>query len=211
MDKEIIKEQLKFLPELAREELSQVSLFKNLPKNTLLLKIGDEVDYIPLLMSGLIKVYTAKNDKELLLYYIQNHQSCIMSFSAALVGEPSKIYAETFEESSVLLIPKKALKKMLYEIPQLNLLFFDLFNIRYADLLDTIQQLVFENMEMRLLEYLNNQSKIFTNDHVQMSHRQIANDLGTAREVITRTIKKLEIERKIAINQQGIKVIKAVT
>lgn len=208
MNQQIIKEYLNYLPDDLRKEISKFSILKNFKKGDILVSEGDIVKFVPIVVSGLIKVYSQFNQKELLLYYIEPKQSCVMSYSSAIHKQYSKIFAEVEEDSSIILMPQTELKKLSEKSVPLNLLIFDLFNLRYVELLETINHLLFNKLDVRLLDYLKSKLKVINQDFIKISHQQIANELGTAREVITRTLKKLEVEKKISITDKGIKLPK---
>ena len=107
-----------------REEIQEFSFIKALPKNTEILREGQYVKAIPLVIDGLIKVYTRYDDRELLLYYIRPKESCIMSFAANLNNEPSKVFAETEEDTKVLLLPISKIPYWTKQFPEMNTLFF---------------------------------------------------------------------------------------
>jgi CRP/FNR family transcriptional regulator len=176
-------------------------------ENTVLLREGQYVKVIPLVLEGLIKVYTQYQDKELLLYYIQPNESCVMSFGASLKNEPSKIFAVTEEPTKVLLLPVEKVGQWTRQFPDFNNLFFNQFNQRYSDLLETINQLLFDKMDKRLYDYLVAKVTITHKNPLKVSHRQIAAELGTAREVISRVMKKLETENKVIQQGTSIEVI----
>ena len=159
---------------------------------------------VPIVLEGLIKVSIQNDDRSLLLYYIQPGQSCVMSFSSCLKGSPSKIFATTVENTKILLVPIEKLEIWLKQHPSFNTLFYSQYETRYADLLGNIQQLLFHNIDQRLFEYLKNKKALSPNKAIKITHKQIAHDLGTAREVISRTLKKLEKDGQITQTQLGI-------
>ena len=189
------------------EEIERFGLYKTFPPHTVILREGASVQVVPLVLNGLIKASSTSEEKDLHLYYIQPGETCIMSFSSCRTSSPSKILAVTEEETEVLLIPAEKLNLWLKKYPSLNRFFFDWYNQRYLDLLDTIDQLVFQNLETRLLKYLHLHAKAHQAAIIQRTHQQIANDLGTAREVISRTLKKLEASGNIEISRNEIKII----
>ncbi len=180
---------------------------KNFQKDTVLIREGQYLKHLPVIIDGMVKVYSQYDDKELLLYYIKPKQSCIISFAAATYNQPSKIFAITEEESKILLLPTNKIGEWISRFPRFSQLFFDLYNQRYLDLLDTINQLVFQALDQRILSYLIEKSELLDSDIIKITHRLIANDLGTAREVVTRVIKKLEKEQKIIQTTDGIKIL----
>lgn len=182
--------------QLADEIVAKSSLV-DIPDNIEVMREGQYVKAVPIVTSGLVRVYTRNEDKELLLYYIQPGESCIMSFDACLKNKPSKVYASTEKDSSILLMPTEHVFRWMKEYPEFNSLFFLQYNLRYNELLNVINQLIFEKMDARILEYLKAKMKLNSQNPLKISHRQIANDLGTAREVVSRVMKKLEHEGKV--------------
>lgn len=185
-------------------EESDLKIFQ---KDTVLIREGQYLKHLPVIIDGMVKVYSQYDDKELLLYYIKPKQSCIISFAAATYNQPSKIFAITEEDSKILLLPTNKIGEWISRFPRFSQLFFDLYNQRYLDLLDTINQLVFQALDQRILSYLIEKSELLDSDIIKITHRLIANDLGTAREVVTRVVKKLEKEQKIIQTADGIKIL----
>jgi CRP/FNR family transcriptional regulator len=204
---EFDKNILSFLKPKLLDELIKKSTLKEFPKGTEILREEQYVKVLPIVINGLVKVYSRFDEKELLLYYIEPAQSCVMTFYAALKNTPSKVFAITEEESKILLIPVQYLPNWLQEYPVFNDLFYNQFNLRYSELLDTIRHLLLDKMDKRLYDHLKKKSDLTKSNSVKMSHHQIANELGTAREVITRVLKKLETDEKVIQNAGEIKII----
>jgi len=189
-----------------KEKIMQFAVIKEIPVGTEIMHEGQYVKLIPIVLNGLVKVYTTHEDKELLLYYIKSNETCIISFNAALTNSSSKAFALTEQDSKILLIPGEKIFQWTKEFPELINLFFSQYNNRYNELIEMINKVLFDKMDKRLYEYLLSISKLADSGIIKRSHQQIANDLGTAREVITRVLKKLEYENKLVQNQNGIKL-----
>ena len=194
---ELIKSELSFLGSSLLNDIKNSSSTVHFEKDTELLREGQFVKVIPIVLKGLIKVFSRYEDKELLLYYIKPSESCVMSFSASLKNTPSQVFAVTEEETTVLLLPTTKVKNWGEKFPNFNQLFFEQYNVRYNELLKTINHLIFDKLDVRLYNYLVEKKDITRKNPIKISHRQIANELGTAREVISRLIKKLEGESKV--------------
>jgi len=188
-------------------EIMATSTTKEIPRDTEILREGQYVKVIPIVEKGLIKVFTRNEEKELLLYYIKPNESCIMSFAASLKNEPSKVFAVTEEDTTALLLPADKVSRWIKQFPDINTLFFHQYNIRYGELLDTINQLLFDKMDKRLFTYLHEKVNLTNKNPLKISHRQIANELGTAREVISRVMKKLENEGKVKQHTNSIEIL----
>lgn len=178
-------------------EIERHSIVKEIPKGTTILQAGNYVKVIPIVIDGLVKVYGQFDERELLLYYIKPGESCIMSFAASLKNEPSHVFAQTEEDSTLLLMPVDRVSNWIKQFPEINTFFYHHYNLRYTELLDTINHVLFNKMDVRLYDYLKKKSALADHHALKITHVQIANELGTAREVISRVMKKLENEGKV--------------
>jgi len=203
----LIKKHLYFLgPELL-DEISRHGIITDIPADTEILAEGQYVKVIPVVINGLIKVYSRYEDKELLLYYIEPFESCIMSFAASLQNIPSRINAMTEEDTRALLLPSSKVTEWIRQFPGINELFYQQYNMRYSELLETINYLIYHKLDARILDYLAEKSRVKGEKIINIRHKQIAAELGTAREVITRILKKLEKEGKIIQHESGIEIL----
>ncbi len=200
--------QLAILDSELASEIINSSTVEEIPKGTEILKEEQYVKVLPIVLSGVVKVFIRFEERELLLYYIRPTQSCVMSFSACLKNQPSKVFAVTEEQSKVLLVPVEKIPVWLKKYPGFNNLFHEQFDLRYTELLDTIQQILINKMDRRLYDYLLKKAEVLDQDEIIISHNQIANELGTVREVISRVMKKLEVEGKVSQMTKGIKILR---
>ncbi len=207
LHEDLVNRHLSFLGKDLLVEILNHATLKQVPADTEILRQGQYVKVIPLVLKGLVKVFTRYGEKELLLYYIQADESCIMSFAAALQNNPSEVFAATEEDSTVLLLPTTLIPGWIRQYPSLNNLFYHQYNQRYSDLLSTINHLLFDKLDKRILDYLSAKATVSRQKIVPVTHRQIANDLGTAREVISRIIKKLETDKLLLQHPQGIEIL----
>ena len=192
-----LEQRLRTLPLALREEILQEGSVQAFPAGAVLLRAGQYVKVVPLVLDGVIKVFSTFEEKELLLYYIQPEESCIMSFAAVLKNIPSEVEAVAEEDTRALLLPSRRIEDWLRRYPVLNDLFYRQFHLRYQDLLDTIRQLLFVRLDQRLLDYLREKARLKGAAVLELTHREMATELGSAREVITRLLKKLEKEGHI--------------
>lgn len=201
-----IRKALSFLGQELLAELLEKSFIKEVPKETTILSEGQFVRAVPIVIEGLVKVFARYDDKDLLLYYIQPSESCIMSFSSGLSGEPSRIYAITEEDSVLLLMPVERIPEWIKKFPGLNDLFYQQFKLRYSELLETISSILFHKLDQRIYNFLLDKFRLTRHNPVKISHKQIAAELGTAREVVSRVMKKLESEGKIKQHTNSIEI-----
>lgn len=201
-----LKKSLPHFSEVLQKQFASEGTLIELENGTEILKEGQPVKMIPIVLDGLVKVFTRYEDKELLLYYIRPRESCVMSFLAGIKNRPSRIFALAEERTKLLLLPSQKVERWINEYDQLNNLFYDLYNNRYSELIDTLHQLIFQKLDARLYDYLREKIRITGKPTLDIRHRIIALDLGTSREVITRVLKKLEREGKIRQTADGIQL-----
>ncbi len=205
----IAEKKLNFLGKELVDEIIDTCPIKEIPAKTELIKEGQYVKVVPIILKGIVKVYTQREDKELLLYYIQPEESCVMSFTACLKGDKSKVFASTIEDTVSVLIPSDKLFQWLVKYPSLTKLYYQQFDLRYSELVDTIQQLLYDKLDKRLIDYLSRKVSVTGKNPVKLSHKEIANELGTAREVVSRVVKKLERENKLKQHYDSIELFTA--
>jgi CRP/FNR family transcriptional regulator len=120
-----------------------------------------------------------------------------MSMTAAMKNQQSLIQAIAETDATLLLIPSTKIQAWINKYPHFNLLFYQQYEQRYEDLLTTVHHLLFDKLDKRIMQYLEEKAEALGMKTIKISHRQIALELGTAREVVTRIMKKLEKENLI--------------
>jgi len=205
--REEIESRLCFFEKELIDKIGEVSTVADIAAGTEIIREGQYVKSVPLLLDGLVKVFTRQEDRELLLYYVRPMQSCVISFASSLNLERSKAFAVAEEDSTILFIPAEKISKWITEYPKLNQLFYSQFELRYLDLLETVNELLFDRLDKRLYKYIKEKVAMTGKNPLSISHQKIATDLGSSREVITRVIKKLEQDNKIRQMKRGIRVL----
>ncbi|MFK7811584.1 MAG: Crp/Fnr family transcriptional regulator [Maribacter sp.] len=181
-------------------EISEVHLFK---AGTVILRQGQYIKVIPLLATGLAKVFKEEpvNGSEVLLYYIKPGESCVMSLTTLLRNGASQVKAVIEEDADVVVIPADKALEIAKKYPKWNEFVYDLFKAKFEELLHVIEVLTFSNKDTRLLEYLRKEANLKKSDALQTTHQHIADDLGSSREVISRLLKKLEQQGYLQLKQ----------
>ncbi len=205
----MLNKQFKLIFEKALlEELEELQSTSLLP-NSVLLKSGSYIKVIPLVISGKIKVIkSSDSDKEILLYHIMPAESCILSITASFNGEKSKVYALTETDTEIIIVPATKIKEWMNKYASWRTFLMKLYNERLVELLSIVDEVAFKNVDYRLIERLKEKSDNNTQE-IYITHQQLADELGTAREVVSRLLKKLENEGKIEISRGKIKIIAA--
>ncbi|HEY8511882.1 MAG TPA: Crp/Fnr family transcriptional regulator [Cyclobacteriaceae bacterium] len=190
------------------EHLKKEGTIKTFPPDTVLIDENDYIRFVPIVLTGAIKVIKLDEEgREMLLYYIAPGESCVMSFLGATCNGTSKIKAVVEEEAEVLLLPIHKVSELIRENPQWIQFMFDLYNKRYEELLSVVNAIAFQKVDVRLWELLKTKVKMLKTNELTMTHQQIADELGTAREVVSRLLKQLERDKKISLGRNKIKIL----
>lgn len=175
------------------DKLATNSEYMKLPANTELLNTGSYIKVIPLILTGSVKIFrTDESGREIFLYYVQGGESCAITLSSCLKMEKSSIRAVVQEETTLLAIPVEVVYDVNKNYPSWHQFVFDTFSQRFDEVLTVLENVVFHNMDERLAKYLIDKALTLSTKELLISHQEIANDLATSREVISRLLKQFE-------------------
>lgn len=196
-----------FEPELL-QEISSVAILEEVPANTLLMDVGLPIRSMPLILSGNVKIFREDEDgRELFLYYIEGGEACALSLICSGRERISKIKAITMDQVRLLRIPMDKMDEWMRRYSSWYLFVLETYQFRLEGMLHTIDQIAFKNMDERLLNHLRVLSEAANSYVIEATHRSIASELGTSREVISRLLKRLEHRGVIALSRNHIKII----
>jgi len=188
-------------------ELQKHAVVTEVKAKTEIIREGQKNKYVPFLVKGSIKVFALNDGRELIYYYIRPNDSCLMTFSSIFSDCISKIYAVSEEDSEVILVPVSVVLDWLIKYPQINRLFYHEYDKRFSDVMNMVNEAVFHKLDKRILSYIKQQISITGNNPIKLTHKEIANNLGTSREVVSRVLKKVENEGEIIQTKEGIRIL----
>jgi CRP/FNR family transcriptional regulator len=178
-------------------------------EGAVILDIGQTVRSIPLLLQGVLKITRIdEQGKELLLYYLHANESCAMTFTCCMQQYPSEVKASAESDVEYLAVPVSAMDEWLTKYPSWKSFVMRTIRSRFNELLNAIDQLAFQKLDERLEHYLKEKSRSTGSTLINLSHEQIANDMASSREVISRLLKRLENEGKVLLYRNQIKIMK---
>lgn len=206
INNQFISDKFGFLGNDFSTELKKHAILTDIKARTEVIREGQKNKFVPFLIKGLIRVFSLNDGRELIYYYIRPNDSCVMTFSSIFTDYTSRIYAVAEEDSEVILIPVSVVHEWLIKFPQINRLFYGEYEKRFADVMDMVNDAVFHKLDKRVLNYIKQQISATGNNPIKLTHREIANHLGTSREVVSRVLKKVENEGEIFQTKEGIKL-----
>lgn len=160
---------------------------------------------IPIVIKGSLKVMQSDDDyREMVLYYLQPGDTCVMSFLAALYNDTSKVKAIAEEETEVVFITIEKIRELMSKDPKWLNYVFQIYHKRFEELLGVVNAIAFKKMDERLLQFLQKKAKVSGSKDIKITHEQLAQELGTAREVISRLLKQMETEGLVELGRNRI-------
>lgn len=192
------------------QEIEQYSSFISVKSGETILDVGQTIRFMPIILSGTVKVSRIDEDgRELLLYYLGENESCAMTFTCCMMLNQSEIRAIAEEDSEILLLPTSVMDSWIAKYPTWKSFVMKTIRTRFNELLKTIDQIAFQNLDERLVSYLKTKAQATNSSLINLSHQQIADELASSRVVISRLLKKLENDGKIILFRNQIKVLRA--
>ncbi len=188
-------------------EFEKYALRKKVEKGEILSVEGGSCGYIPLVERGIIRVFKiGSSGREVTLYRIGPGESCILTVSCALTNKEFPAVAKVEKEGEIFLIPSQIFKDWLERFAFWKRYVFELLSKRLLSILEKLDDISFRRMDGRVAEFLLNhlpENKRI----VRVTHQEIARELGSSREVISRILKELEKERVITLHRGKIEIL----
>lgn len=194
-------------PEI-KDKLSSYGIAKTFKEGDVILNENAYIKSIPIVTKGSIRVMRTEEDgREILLYYIKPGESCIMSFLGGMHQDTSKVRAVAEEDTEILFIPIDKVSSLIKEYPEWLDYIFRLYHKRFEELLNMVNAVAFKKMDERLLNYIKKKCQLTNSHTLYITHEQLANELGTARVVVSRLLKHMEEEKLVVLGRNKITLL----
>lgn len=187
-------------------EVQKFSQIDHIKAKTEIVNDGQKIRHVLFLINGSVKAYSLNDGRELIYYYLRPNDTCLMTFSTIFKDYISKVYLVAEEDSEILLIPVSVIQDWLIRYPALNRIFLQDYDKRFSDVMNMVNEAVFHRLDKRILNYIKHQIDLTGKHPIKLTHREIATNLGTSREVVSRVLKKIENEGEILQSKEGIRI-----
>lgn len=186
------------------EEAYNYGILESYPENELILNPGEKIDNAMLVIKGLLKVYRSTQEgSEYFMYFLEPGQACALSLRCCEENKKHHVMVRTVFDSLVMLVPSQKVQEWMETFENWNSFVSATYFSRFNELLNTIDNIAFQQMDERLLSYLEKLASL-TGNEIKLTHSEIANDLNFSREVVSRLLKKLEIKGKVVMHRSAI-------
>ncbi|SFF11885.1 Crp/Fnr family transcriptional regulator [Flavobacterium xueshanense] len=174
-----------------------------------IIRTGQYIKNTVLVISGKIKVYREdENGGEFFMYYLQPGQACAISMICATKNEKSQIMAKVVEDVELIMVPLPLMDKWMMQHRSWYEFVIDTYRSRFEEVLEVIDSIAFRAMDERLEFYLKRHADVCGCKELKLSHQEIASELNTSREVISRLLKKMEQRGIVALHRNNIELLK---
>jgi CRP/FNR family transcriptional regulator, anaerobic regulatory protein len=193
-----------FNPELV-EHLEKVGQVVTFDEGEMLMRSGQYFKNSLLILDGRVKLYREGDDgQEFFLYYLEKGNACALSMICATKNEASAIKAKAVTTVKALAIPIQYMDGLMKDHRSWYYFVLETYRSRFEELLEVIDQVAFHSMDEKLELYLRRQFNAFGTEKISITHQEIADDLNSSREVISRLLKKLESQKRISVSRNEI-------
>ena len=193
-----------FEPEL-KQHLAKDCMIKDIPAGEVIMRTGQYIKHTLLIGSGRVKLYRQGDDgEEAFIYDLEPGSACALSMICNTKQEPSEIMAKTVEDTVAIMIPIQLMDELMQKYKTWYYFVIASYRARFEELLVVFDNVVFKGMDERLEFYLKNQFERSKSNTISTTHQEIANDLNTSREVVSRLLKKMEQDKKIRLLRNNI-------
>jgi CRP/FNR family transcriptional regulator, anaerobic regulatory protein len=197
-----------FERELLRE-LQEKSMLINVSAGQVMMNVGQPIKVVPLVLDGTLKISRINDEgQELLLYYVREGEGCAMTFSCGMMSQASLVKGTAEEDITLLVVPVKVMDEWMLKFTSWKKFVMTTIVNEFVEVIKSVDDVTFKKMDDRLVNYLKEKSRISGSALINLTHQQIADELGTNRVVVSRLLKKLEIDHRLLLYRNQIKLLR---
>lgn len=172
----------------------------------IILNEGDEIHSIPLLAEGSIRIVRPGEKRDVYLYHLEPGETCALSMQCCQFGRKSSIKAIAETDCVVYHVPNAQVQEWQRFAPWREFV-FSTYQRRFEELLEVVDLIAFEQKDTELLNYLERRARASGNRVLSITHREIADELHTSREVITRLLRVMDSKGFVKLGRSTIEVL----
>lgn len=188
--------------------LSENCVIKNFTAGEQLMQTGQYFKSTMLIVKGMVKLYREGRDGgDFFIYYLKPGSACALSMICAVRQQKSEVMAMAIEDTTALLIPISMMDELMQKYKTWYYFVVETYRNRFEELLEVVDNIAFKSMDERLEFYLKGQQKQYNTSELTITHQQIATDLNSSREVISRLLKKMEQRGMVKLGRNTISLL----
>lgn len=194
-------------PELV-EEIARVGEVHSFNEGSILMRTGQYIRSTMLVLDGLVKIYREDDEgNEFFMYYLDGGKACALSMICASRQNTSELTARAVSATTVIALPLQQMDHWMQHYRSWYQFVLGTYRERFEELLQTIDHVAFRNMDERLVFYLRRHQEKLKSNQIPLTHTEIAQELNSSREVITRLLKKLADKGMVRLHRQSVEIV----
>jgi CRP/FNR family transcriptional regulator len=191
------------------DDIEKNAVVQEFKAGYVIMRTGQYIKNTVLVLSGSIKIYREDEDGgEFFMYYLQPGQACAISMICGTKNEQSQIMAKVVEDVELVMVPLSLMDKWMMQHRSWYEFVIDTYRSRFEEVLEVVDSIAFRAMDERLEFYLKRHREACGCADLKLSHQEIATELNTSREVISRLLKKLEQRGALKLHRNHIELLK---
>ncbi|HTI58631.1 Crp/Fnr family transcriptional regulator [Mucilaginibacter sp.] len=191
------------------DDIKKFARTKAVKRDDVLINPGDKILFVPIVQKGVLRIVRQDMDgKEIFLYHLYPGQTCAMAINCCQSNRESMIKAVAEDDSEVLQIPVNIVEDW-FKYPEWKAYINSTYGSRFAELIEVIDLVAFHNMDKQVLHYLQERSRAADSKFIQITHQQIADELHTHREAISRLLRTMEQKNIVKLGRNTIELLPA--
>lgn len=188
------------------QQLNTIAFKRHLDADAVLMQPGDIIQFVPIVLSGSIRVILQNTDgDEYFLYHIYPGETCAMTLTCCQSNKRSEIKAIAEEDVDLLMVPVSKMDEW-SRYPEWKKFVSDINAQRFTELLETISLIAFTKLDEQVWNYLVKRVQATGNTTLHITHQQIANELNSPREVVTRLLHQLQKQNRVVLSRNLVEV-----
>jgi CRP/FNR family transcriptional regulator len=196
-----------FKDPLLVEEIKKYARRKSVVRDDVLMSPGSDIVFVPIVTKGILRIVRENEDgREMFLYHLYPGQTCAMAINCCQSGKKSMVKAIAEEDTEVLMIPVDRVEEW-FKYSEWKLFINNTYSLRFAELIKVIDLIAFSHMDQQLLHYLEERAKAMHTNAIVITHQQIADELRTHREAISRLLRSMEEKGLVRLGRNTIELL----
>jgi CRP/FNR family transcriptional regulator, anaerobic regulatory protein len=182
--------------------------FRDMEAGTTLLREGQVCGSVPFVVEGSIRVFkTAESGREITLYRIEAGQSCILSVGcgSSIKAFPANVVVE--RETSAAFLPSETIRRLFAEGAAFRDYVLDQYSRRMAEVMELVEEVAFRRVDERLAQWLSDRGSGQASGPIPVTHQELADHVGTSREVVSRILKDWEQRKALEISRGSLRLL----
>ena len=207
--KEILRERFTNNFDLANEDLNAIfanAYLKTVKKGDIFYSGNDCFGFI-LILKGVLRAFVSSNSKEITIFRLTKDESCVLCDTCSINSLENKVSVEIEQDSEIIVIPARIYKPLKEKYPSILNFTLKIVADRFARTINVMEQALFSPLSARIMNFLSQSIENLNENFIKITHEELANHLGSAREAVSRVLKELERSGQITQSRGEIRLV----